>query len=204
MKSIQQLISDTTNPDRDIREIAVGEIGEHPQGKEAVPCLISVLQKDSDGEVRAYAAGALSLLRDPFSIPPLLEALNDKHARVRATAVWALTEMREKKAVAEMAKLMRDPDEGVRIVVAECLGKYPKSVTLDYLLELLKDKSINVQMPVVRALSSSDNPRAIAPLKALITSYTGRHQMAGDGYNIVRVAEQAIKDINKAIEESNE
>jgi len=64
---------------------ALGRIGD----KRAVAYIIPYL-KDKREPTRIYAASALSRLKDPISIPPLIESLDDKYFTVRSAAENAL------------------------------------------------------------------------------------------------------------------
>jgi HEAT repeat protein len=55
-------------------------------GRPAVPSLIRALEQDPQPRVRANAARALALIRDPVAIPALFRALQDASALVQS---WA-------------------------------------------------------------------------------------------------------------------
>ena len=89
-------------------------------GPSAVPELIRAL-RDSDREVRAFAAWALGELGDARGVEPLIAALNDESKVVRSFAAGALGELGDVRAVEPLKELLGDESADARSAAAKAL-----------------------------------------------------------------------------------
>lgn len=126
-----------------------------------------------DIDVRTEALNALSQMDAATSLPILkrvLERKDDCSAQLRRSAVFMLG----RRSDADAANLLittakSDPNVDVRIAAINYLGKLPGDAGLSALDDMLKnDQDERIQRAVVRALNSSDNPRARSGMRSLI------------------------------------
>lgn len=195
---LASLIRDSKDPDPKVREQAVGDIGDLGQrDPQAIDALTAALLDDEADDVRAFAAGSLGLLRDPFSVEPLRNALQDKYWRVRLTAIWALKELGDTKAIPELIRLCKDPNAQVRAMAALKLGEFHAEDAVEPLIALLRDPEIDVQYAAVKALWGFTDDRCLQPLRQLVKSYAGKDPHTSEGSNILSEADSAIRMIEE-------
>lgn len=123
--------------------------------------------KHEDANVRAEAAEALGVRKDPQAVEPLLAALKDKDPEVRRRAAGALREIGDPQAVEPLLAALKDEDAGVRweAAVAQWEIKDPRAV--EPLLAALKDEEEDVRIEAKRALVNMGAPAVEALLAAL-------------------------------------
>lgn len=203
MSDLERLLHATGDADPAVREQAVGDLGDLGlRDQRVIDRLIVVLLDDPADNVRAFAAGSLGLLRDPFGCEPLLRALDDACWRVRYTALWSLGELRDRRAVPELARLAADPDARVRAMAAEQLGIFAPPDALDALLPMLRDADADVQWCAVNALYGFDSPRCLEPLRELVASYAGREHPNSQGNDPVEHARYLVERIERSQREA--
>ncbi len=87
--AVSDLIKTLDDPEENVRWFAVESIRKL-HGKEAVPRLCELVEKDPSARVREIAATALGELDQPSAVPSLRNALGDKNERVKQRAASAL------------------------------------------------------------------------------------------------------------------
>jgi len=136
---------------------ALGEIGQ----ASAAAALHTTLKYDEVVEVRMAAAKSLGKIRDPQSVKPLEEALQDEHS-VRCRAITALGKIAAKSSQAALLAMLRDPAPEIRFHAAQALGELGDANAARSLECLLSDESALVRRGAVKALIKLGDPRGEA------------------------------------------
>ena len=89
-KTISRLTSELDSTDHDLAEAAKYELGK--RGEAAVPALVALV-KDRTAAARHRAVISLGLVKDPATVPVLIECLEDKDWQVRGRAAYALSQI---------------------------------------------------------------------------------------------------------------
>lgn len=165
----------------------------------ATDLLVEVLKRDTDdGEVRARAARALSVIGGAKSVSALVGALGDLDLKVRTSVITGLQRMGNSavgpvmsavatgsidvrragaavlekiegpSASAALLKLAKDPDPLIRLSAARGLGEQKSSPQIGALISVLSDPDGRVADAAVLSLAGLQSA-AVAPLVSLIT-----------------------------------
>lgn len=130
----------------------------HPR---AVKPLIEMLRDESAG---ATAARALGLIGDPRAIEPLIEVVED---HTNSEAVIALGYFSDERSIELLKRILKDDEyKDWRTGIVESLGRLGQ---VEPLIEALKDKDSLIQVRTARALGEIGDPKAIDPLKELLS-----------------------------------
>ncbi len=78
--------------------------------------------KGTDPQIRRYLALALGRLKDPRSVPALLESMNDEDSQTVIWSIWALGAIGDRSAVPQIIEKLENTDSGVRSMSAYVLG----------------------------------------------------------------------------------
>jgi len=107
--------------------------------KKATSFLIKSLRKDTNAEVRMYAAHAFGLLHDERALEPLVETLSDteENPKVRGMAAETLGSMCDERAILPLIKALSDHSVEVRFWSAFALGELGAVQALPELERLL-------------------------------------------------------------------
>ncbi len=135
-----------------------GETGE-PQYRESDPVLIDAL-KSKNAQVRNAAAKALSSVKDPASVKPMMSLLKDEDKDVRRAAANALGEIRDKQATDALIAVLKDESWFVRGEAAQSLGKIGDPRAAEGLFALLTDPDSYVRENAaisLRLVAAEDN-----------------------------------------------
>jgi WD40 repeat protein/HEAT repeat protein len=119
---------------------------------------------------RAWAAEALSWIKDPAGLAPLLAALRDPAAPVRRAAAGALSQYQPPapETVQALVQVLRkDADDGARASAAWALqGQAAKMAKADLLRALQEDRAAGVRAGAARGLRYVDaDPAVVAALR---------------------------------------
>lgn len=115
-----------------------------------------------DPEKSSHAAGVLSRLKDPSSVPKIIEALKSKNKDVRWFAAGTLGDIGDKRAVPHLEKmLLNDPEKGPRWAAAKALVKIPDKSSVPALIKRINDDDKYVRESCIRALGGIKDPAAI-------------------------------------------
>lgn len=126
-----------------------------------------------DIQVRTEALNALSQM-DPASATPILrrvvERKDDCSASLRRSAVFMLGRRADADAASILIGVAKsDPNATVRAEAINFLPRMPGDAPLATLEEILRsDQDERIQRAAVRALTSSDNPKARSTMRSLI------------------------------------
>jgi len=133
----------------------------------AAPC------DQEDIQVRSEALNVLSQM-DPAAANPILRRVLDKKdecsAQLRRNAVFMLGRRGDAESTTLLMTVAKsDPNASVRSEAISFLGRMPGDAGLNALEEMLRtEQDERIQRAVVRALTSSENPKARAGMRALI------------------------------------
>jgi len=140
------------HPDADVRRETVQAISQ-VRTDDSVSVLTDRLLKDPDPLVRAQAAAALGRVRDPKSVPYLLEALKDTQAVVRWDACVALGLLRDPASLDPMVQVLRTDDSvDVRRAAARTLGLFRDERAVPPLIDATGDSEPGVAKAAAVAL----------------------------------------------------
>jgi HEAT repeat protein len=126
-----------------------------------------------DLQVRAEALNALSQM-DPGAALPILQRVIDRRddcsSSLRRSAVFMLGRRSDSQSSALLLNVAKnDPDVSVRSEALTVLARVPGDASVAALEDILRtEKDERVQRAAVRALGSSDSPRARAAVRTLI------------------------------------
>lgn len=133
----------------------------------AAPC------DEEDIRVRSEALNVLSQM-DPAAASPILRRVLDKKdecsAQLRRNAVFMLGRRGDAESTTLLMTVAKsDPNASVRSEAISFLGRMPGDAGLNALEEMLRtEQDERIQRAVVRALTSSENPKARAGMRSLI------------------------------------
>lgn len=121
-----------------------------------------VLSDLLDPEKSAHAAGMLSRLKDPSTVPNIIEALKSKNKDVRWFAAGTLGDIGDKRAAPHLEKmLLNDPEEGPRWAAAAALVEIPDKSSVPALIQRINDDYMYVRESCIRALGRIRDTAAI-------------------------------------------
>jgi HEAT repeat protein len=214
------LSSQDSNPK--VRANLVAAMESIPQSSnEIVPHLIPLL-KDSNANVRANAAYALSFTWtanksvSPQLIPSLIALFQDTNATVRTNAVSAIGSMGSmgrgsaiKSTMRDILPLFYDPDANVRLAAIQAIypmGSSAKSA-IPQILKLFQDPDRKVRIYAVMAINNMKTPDrlvAISQLAILLKDSDGMVRVLAAQLleGIGESAKSAIPGLDKLIQES--
>jgi HEAT repeat protein len=120
-KIVQAVVGLISDPNADVREEAIGMIGD--LRLTVAPAGLITAAHDKNPDVRQHVASALGQIHDPKSVPTLRDLLNDSNSDVREQAVQALGEIRDRSALEALVGALKSSDAVVRRTAAEALGQ---------------------------------------------------------------------------------
>lgn len=116
---------------------------------------------NKDWIIRMHAAKALSRIRDPASVEPLIPLLQDRVKAVREEATTALAAIGDA-AVPSLLAALKHVDWLVRLHAVEALGKTRSAAAVEPLLSVLfNDHDTAIREDAVRALGQIGDERAL-------------------------------------------
>ena len=124
--------------------------------------MLSSLETD----MRIHAALALGELRDPISLPALLNALDDPDMNVRYHAIEALGKLKAESAVGKLTEVAEQRDFFLSFVALEAVAAIGSGIEGERIAALLNDEVL--WEPAARALAGSGDVRFAATIIGLI------------------------------------
>jgi len=168
-KAIPPLVGALSDPDPAIVETAAGLLGEL-RAKEAVPALTKVLT--SGGERRYAAAWALGEIKDPASIPVLIDALADANVGVVKASTRALINI-GRKATPGLISALPPSSGSARKAMLRALEDIEDIRAEGVILEVLdREKDPEIQAAAARALAKCGTARSFVPLERWLAEGT--------------------------------
>jgi HEAT repeat protein len=125
-KTLDTLIADLANPDRQLRMEAIWTLKKFGEvARPAVPALKVIMADTSEPYLQIMAAGTISRIasEDPSPTPVLVQGLKDTVSLHRVAAIEFLGERRSKNAVLNAMTLLSDDDFLVRFATGKAIGK---------------------------------------------------------------------------------
>ena len=172
-KSIPQLIRDLRGHDAEAASAAKEELGK--RGDAAVPALVALVN-DRSARRRDVAVISLGMIKDPDTVPLLIQWLDDSDWRVRGRAAYALSQIdgdRAKDAlVAFLDRCVKDNTRDLT-KAAESLKQLPDRRAFPSLLRVVQDALHGKRRGyavyyAAEALGKIGDPRAAEPLVRLL------------------------------------
>lgn len=159
---VDAVISQLGNPDITVQHDAQWTLVR----KGRIPLLRAL--RDASPEVRASAAHALGLLRDPETTMELLHALNDEYNYTRMWSAFSLGEMGDVTvSQALVDRMYMEADPNVRVYIMEALVKLRADDTVPHMIAQLADVDEYVVSHAVAAIVALGGADTIAHLLPL-------------------------------------
>jgi HEAT repeat protein len=130
---------------------------------EDAPDLLLDLLKDTDLDLRIFAADILGQVDAPGVSRALIDALQDPDSNVRANAATSLGRRGEAAAVAGLVTLLED-EEWVAFAAIEALALIGDASAVEPLIHCLRDGSPVLRVAVAEALGRFSDPRVLPPV----------------------------------------
>ncbi|MDZ8263042.1 HEAT repeat domain-containing protein, partial [Nostoc sp. ChiQUE01b] len=164
--------------------------------------LIAAL-KDSDSDVRDYAAEALAKIGNAEAVPGLIAALKHSKSDVRSSAAEALAKIGNPEAVRGLIAALKDSKSDVRSSAAWALGNIGNAEAVRGLIAALKDSKSDVRSSAAWALGNIGNAEAVRGLiAALKDSKSDVRSSAAWALGNIGNAE-AVRGLIAALKDSN-
>jgi len=151
---------------------ALGQLGEL-----SLAALCASLIRERDDETR-IAATVDSLVASTGDVDACLRRVVGAPPAVLADVAQILGRRRSPGSVPALAELARHDDDNVAVAAIEGLGKIGGRAVVDALVEAVQSQSFFRTFAAIDVLGKSGDPRAIAPLAALLGSPHYAHEAA--------------------------
>jgi HEAT repeat protein len=149
-----------------VRRAVVGSLA--ALGDEAVPALIAVLSGDRRDE-SGLAAAVEALVMSSGAVEPALAPLADATDPALVSDVaQVLGRRRHQGSVATLVRLTEHPNDNVAVAAIEGLGRMGGRAAVEALLTALGTGNFFRTFPAIDVLGRTGDPRAVAPLAALL------------------------------------
>jgi len=120
---------------------------------EALPTMITALEKDDSHDVRLTVVEVLGKFRVPDVVPPLLKALDSDNDDIRAQAVKSLGLAGQMDTLDPLVNMLGDSSAQVRAQAAEALGELRAEGAIDLLVNtLVADDNSNVRYFAIQSI----------------------------------------------------
>ncbi len=137
----------------------------------AVPPLIEALRHNRS-EVRAAAAQALGMLRDPLAAGPLVDTLLHRRHGAEPEIATALERLGPVSIAALVPEALNAPDDEVRLIATRTIAAVGTRAAIMPLAGQLKDRNVLVRRAAAEALSNlfklEPDPAAVPALRAAL------------------------------------
>lgn len=142
------------------------------KGRDAAEVLESYLKTHGNEDQAPNVASALGEVRDPGSIPVLMDALQSKNPQVRLWSAEALHEMGYSRPAEElitnMARQYESPDGGLRKKAIDTLSQFDLASVVPVLTLALKDSNCDVRSAALTGFLNLKKPEYIPLLQPLL------------------------------------
>jgi len=142
------------------------------KGRDSAEILESYLKANGDADQAPNVASALGSVRDPGSMPVLIDALQSKNPQVRLWSAAALLEMGysapAEELIAAMARQYESPDGGVRKKAIDTVSQFDLGAVVPILTRGLKDSNSDVRMAALTGFLNLRKPEYIPLLEPLL------------------------------------
>jgi HEAT repeat protein len=156
-----------TDPDPEIRSVAIGSIPDPARDDRAFHVIVRALH-DFVEEVRVSAVSRLGYSGRSDAVVPVAAA-GDVAPHVRTMAAYALGRLKRAEAVPTLLRLLDDPDRHVRERAVEALGVIGGPAAVDALTALGGDPDPQVRTQAAKALpqAAGSDPRVTVRITEL-------------------------------------
>ncbi len=165
--AVKELIGD---PDPKVRAAALSAL-RSIEGIQATETLLQALRSDPDKEVRWRAASELEVLKNPKTVPGLLDALKDPSPLVRVGAAEALKALADRSSIAPLVFALKERDAGIRRAAAEALGKIGDKSAVPALTKSLFHHDFQTRRNAARSLALLKDPSSGPALAKTFTDW---------------------------------
>jgi len=142
------------------------------KGRDAAEILESYLKTNEDKDQAPNVAAALGEVRDPGSMPVLIDALQSKNPQLRLWSAEALLEMGysapAEEFIAAMARQYQSPDGGVRKKAIDSVSQFSLDSVVPLLTLALKDSNSDVRTAGLTGFLNLKKPEYIPLLEPLL------------------------------------
>jgi HEAT repeat protein len=171
-RAISALAAATVDGERDVRVMAIGELG-RLGAREALPELGRALGS-GDEETAAAAARALGQLGDRRAVEPLIGALGRSERRVRREAADALARVADGSAAPSLMRALRTaaPDRRATAIVAlgGVVRRHPDATARELLLGYVEGSDTAAALAALDALGAMGDKAAVPRLVHVVES----------------------------------
>jgi HEAT repeat protein len=175
---VDVLAAAMTDPDPQVRSIAVGTVPDPAGDRRAFDLLLTAI-RDVDEQVRSSAASRLGFCGRVDAVAPLTGLVGDPAPRVRSMVAFALGRLGHESAAPALLRLVEDSDPHVRDNAVHALGRVGGSSAVDVLLAMAHDPDPQRRIQAAKALAPASSDARVAAVL---------HALAGDGTPEVRAA----------------
>lgn len=167
-QDVEILAAAATDPDPQVRSIAIGSIDNPAHDDRAFRVLLRALS-DIDEQVRVSAASRLGYTRRPDAVAPLVELASDLSSRVRSMVAYALGRLGHEAAKPALLALLHDADRHVRERAVEALGSVGGTAAVDALIAVAIDQDSRLRVQAAKSLPKAigSDPRAAEQIRVL-------------------------------------
>lgn len=166
--ALPELLAMRTDPSWSVRREVIGALAE--LGEPAVGPLCASLRDERDDETRV-AATVDALAASSGDVDARLGALGvDASAAVLADVGQILGRRRNPASVPALAALVEHADDNVAVAAIEALGRIGGRAVVDLLVKAAQSQSFFRTFAAIDVLGKSGDPRAVAPLTALLAN----------------------------------
>ena len=175
---VPRLVAMLDDPSWAVRRAVVAALGAAGEG--ALAPLLDALQTRRDDEARIAAlVDALSTLAADGAEAELAKlAATSREATVLADVAQILGRRRVPTAIPTLVTLTRHADDNVAVAAVEALGRIGGRAAVDSLVGAVSSGNFFRTFPAIDVLGRSGDPRAVAPLTALLEQPQYAHEAA--------------------------
>lgn len=156
--------------------------------------------KNSEANLRAAAASALSACSEERRISPLLKAFKDPVAIVRVAAAEAIGKTGKAEYLKNFSPLLKDESFEVREAAVTELARIQAPEALDLIISALKDRDTDVRKRTVESLGKLRDPRSLGALiSTLIDPESVVRHSAANVLQIINCDWRTSKEAQEAI-----
>ncbi len=187
-----------------IRRFAVDVLNKLADPK-AVGALVRTAQNDSDWWVREKALEGLAILKDPKTIPYIIDIMNN-NPELQWSCIEALQEMKAIEAAPHVAKLLSSPSSDIRLMALEFLKTLQVIDQAPKLIPLLEDPEPEIRKKARMILHSwelraahgalANETLALTPLAQLLLAML---QIGGEDLILAPNRKGFVKRLGKVV-----
>jgi HEAT repeat protein len=164
--ALAELLRMRTDPSWTVRREVIGALG--ALGDAAVGPLVASLKEERDDETRIAATADALVASTGDADRGLAALMGSDNPAVLADVAQILGRRRNGSSVLALAELSRHTDDNVATAAIEALGRVGGRAVVGLLIEAVDSRKFFRTFSAIDVLGRSGDPRAIAPLAALL------------------------------------